>query len=97
MSINSTRGHIKGQMNPIQAIADEQVGHYRSTVEQIAKELNISPACASDVVYLRSRSRWSQILEEELIALHELGTPPNIFEFGCTPQTGAALLDTFKG
>ena len=48
-----------------------------------AQERGISHACASDVLYLRTRSRWSHELEEELIRLHKEGTPPNIFDFGC--------------
>ena len=49
---------------------------------KLAEELNVSDACARDVFYLRSRSRWSQKLENKLISLHRSGNPPNIFEFG---------------
>lgn len=40
--------------------------------------------CMSDVSYLRTRNRWTQELEDELIELHLQGTPPNIYEFGVT-------------
>ncbi len=59
----------------------------------LSKTLNISLACADDVIYLRSRQRHTPELEQELIALHKAGTPPNIFEFGCTEATGKALLE----
>lgn len=53
-------------------------------IQDLAKELNCSYACAGDVWYLRQRSRWTQELEDELILLYAEGTPPNVMEFGCT-------------
>jgi hypothetical protein len=38
---------------------------------QIASELNISAEAAQDIVYLRSRSRWSQDKENYLIWLDQ--------------------------
>jgi hypothetical protein len=49
--------------------------------ESLATELDCSAACAADVWYLRQRSRWTQELEDRLIELHDLGTPPNMCEF----------------
>lgn len=49
----------------------------------LAKELNVSDACAMDIVYLRTRSRHTPELERELIELYAKGTPPNICDFGC--------------
>lgn len=46
------------------------------------------------VEYLRTRHRWSPELEKELIAAFERGESPNMCEFGCTPKTAKALLDT---
>jgi hypothetical protein len=51
-------------------------------VEQFALDNNVTTACATDVLYLRGRSRWTEELEKQLIALHKAGTPPNIMEFG---------------
>jgi len=62
----------------------------------LAQAAQVSEECVSDVGYLRSRSRWSEELELELIALHKAGNPPNVNEFGCTPETGKALLDAIK-
>lgn len=58
---------------------DEHVAYEK----QLSSELGISEECARDVVYLRTRSRHTPELEEELIALHKAGTPPNVNEFGC--------------
>lgn len=52
-----------------------------ASIKQLALELDVSEKCASDVYYLRTRSRWTEELEKELIALHKKGTPPNIFEW----------------
>lgn len=60
------------------AVHDEQTAY----IETLAKELNVSEQCATDVWYLRTRSRYTPELEQELIRLHEEGTPPNIHEFG---------------
>ena len=59
----------------------------------LAQAAQVSEECVSDVEYLRSRNRWSEELELELIALHKAGNPPNVNDFGCTPETGKALLD----
>lgn len=59
--------------------------------EKLAEELNVSPGCAIDILYLRTRSRWTQELEDELIRLHKEGNPPNIMEFGCGSLLEAEL------
>lgn len=51
-------------------------------IKKLAKELDVSEYCASDVYYLRTRSRHTPELEIELINLHKNGTPPpNIFNW----------------
>jgi hypothetical protein len=59
--------------------------------ESLAKELSVSLGCARDIIYLRSRSRWTPKLEAELIQLHSKGVPPNICKFGSTCRTQATL------
>lgn len=66
---------------------------HESYITDLAAELNVSIACAADVEYLRTRNRHTPELEQELIELHRKGTPPNIFSFGCTEETGKKLLD----
>jgi len=61
--------------------------------EDLMKELGISKECASDVLYLRSRQRWSEELEKKLIDAHKNNEPINILEFGSTKETQEALLD----
>lgn len=61
-------------------------------MEELAKELDISLRCASDVQYLRTRYRHTPELEAELIRLHKEGNPPNISEFGVTQETQANLM-----
>lgn len=51
-------------------------------ITKLSEELQVSEACAWDVWYLRSRSRWTQNLENELIQLHKDGNPPNMCDFG---------------
>ncbi len=53
-------------------------------IQSLAKELNVSENCAGDVWYLRTRSRWTQELENQLIQLHKEGNPPNMCDFGCS-------------
>ena len=50
--------------------------------KKLASSLGVSDACACDIMYLRSRSRHTQELEDKLIELHKNGTPPNMMEFG---------------
>ena len=48
---------------------------HQSSLE-LANSLGVSLGCASYILYLRSRSRWSLALEKELIRLHSLGQAP---------------------
>ena len=50
-------------------------------IVELAKELNVSITCARDVYYLRTRSRHSEENEKELIRLHSIGAPPNVFDW----------------
>ena len=65
---------------------------FQQLIEDIQNELNVSEACANDILYLRTRNRHNQDLENQLIDLHRAGTPPNIMEFGVTQETQQALL-----
>jgi len=47
-----------------------------------AKKLGCSESCAADVVYFRTRSRWNQADEDELIRRDRAGEPaPNMCEY----------------
>ena len=54
--------------------------------------VEMSEQCKADVIYLRSRHRHTQELEDQLIALHQAGTPPNVMEYGTSKETGEALV-----
>lgn len=68
-------------MNELQDFLNDVQDETVSYIQELAKELNVSDACAMDVWYLRGRSRHTQELEQELIRLHKAGTTPNIMEF----------------
>ena len=70
------------QMAQFQQLMAELHEAYDQESQSIAKQLVVSLGCALDVQYLRSRSRWTQELEDRLIQLHREGRPPNIFDFG---------------
>ena len=70
------------KMKEFQEVMDQVHDTMCASARKIADELNVSEICSLDILYLRSRSRWSQELEEELIRLHQEGNPPNLCEFG---------------
>ncbi len=59
----------------------------------LAKELGVSSQCAYDVAYLRTRHRWSEELEKDLIKAHADGVEVNICDFGVTSETQQAIMD----
>lgn len=68
------------------------IGGIPETEEEIAAKKNgWSIECARHVLYLRTRSRWTEKLEEELINLHKEGKSVNIMDFGVTAETQAKL------
>ena len=71
-----------GKMEEFNKLMDLLRDETTKDIQTLAEKLNVSENCASAVFYLRSRSRWTQELEDELIRLHKSGTPPNICEFG---------------
>lgn len=79
-------------MDCIQDLLDAQATSLNKHVANVATSMGISQACAADVVYLRTRNRHTDELEAELIHLHQIGTPPNMCEFGVTEKTQAALM-----
>lgn len=69
------------KMGEFQNFMDEYHQEVSSYICELAKELGVSEACASDVWYFRTRSRWNSEDEKLLILLHEQGNPPNMCEF----------------
>jgi hypothetical protein len=65
-----------------QKVQDDYYNEMEQYFQKLADELDCSVACATDIWYLRQRSRWTQELENELLRLYDIGQPPNICEFG---------------
>lgn len=53
---------------------------------RLAKLLNISESYANDLIILRMRNNPDKQLEQQLLALHEAGTPPDMNVFGVIPD-----------
>ncbi len=69
------------KMADLNEALDELVEATNRYIQKVAKELQVTEECATAVWYLRTRSRWTQAHETELIRLHRAGTPPNIFDW----------------
>lgn len=53
-----------------------------AVAKSISKEFGVSEDCALNIQYLRTRSRWTQELEDELIRMDkEEGKQPNIYDW----------------
>lgn len=60
----------------METVQDETAAY----IDKLAYDLNVSGQCAGDVWYLRTRSRWTQRAEDELIRLHKAGSPPPVLQ-----------------
>lgn len=69
------------KMDKFQEAMDKVQDETNDYIRQLAIDLGVSEWCAMDVFYLRSRSRWTQELEDKLIRLYQEGNPPNMCEF----------------
>lgn len=72
-------------------VQDKYYEEMNQYIKNLAVELGVSIECATDVWYLRTRSRHTLELEAELIALHATGTPPNMCDFGVTEDSQAYI------
>ena len=77
-SIDLTKVYDWGKF---QSVMDDYHECLTNDIKKLASELNITLECATDVFYLRTRSRHTPELEAELIRLHRVGIPPNMCEF----------------
>lgn len=59
--------HDKKKMEEFQEVMNTLNEETDKYISKIAKELNISEGLAMDVWYLRTRSRWTQELEDAFI------------------------------
>jgi len=71
-----------GKMDEFQKAMNELADAQALYMQELAAELSISYVCAMNIVYLRSRSRWTQALEDELVRMDKAGEPePNMNEW----------------
>ena len=68
-------------MNAFQELMDKMQDETNKQIASLAKEKELTIPCAMDVWYLRTRSRWTEEKEAELIQLHKEGNPPNMGDF----------------
>lgn len=74
------------QIDALQEIMDASQDAYFAECDKIQKDLGVSSQYANAICYLRTRSRWTQSLEDNLIEMCKLGEPcPNINEYGHPP------------
>lgn len=63
----------------------------KSEISKIAARYGVSEGCATHIFYLRTRARWTQRAEEELVRRHKAGEPsPNMNEW---PEEGSEFRD----
>jgi len=66
----------------LQKFMDALADQWDKNSEKLAKELGVSLSCATNIQYLRTRSRWTPKLEQKLIDIDKNGgQQPNICEF----------------
>lgn len=69
-------------MKRFQKFMDEYADAMNNYIAETATKLGVSEGCASDIIYLRGRSRWTQAAEDELVRRNKAGEPaPNIMEW----------------
>lgn len=82
------------EMDDMQNYLNDIASKLQTDAEKLAIVRCVTVACAQDMLYLRTRNRWTKELEDQLIQLHLEGTPPNMFEYGVTKETQENLLAT---
>ena len=59
------------QMKQFQEVMDDYHDELNNYISKLAKELHISDMQAGYIWYVRSRSRWTQTLENRIICAHQ--------------------------
>lgn len=92
VAVDLTKVVENGQMDEFQKAMNDWAEAQNQAVVKLAQQLGVSEACASDVMYLRGRHRWTDELEEALICAHKRGEEVNVFQFGVTEESQRALM-----
>ena len=71
-----------GTRQVIENLFEKQQREWNRQTDELAVTYDISFLWADCIVYLRTRSRWTQELEDRLLAMAQNGEiPPNMFEW----------------
>ena len=69
-------------MEKFQEAMDDYHDELVKYIDDLAVKLGVSSSVAGDIWYLRTRSRWTQRAEDELVRMAKAGEPmPNINEW----------------
>jgi hypothetical protein len=72
-----------GTMKVVHNLLNRQQGQWVEEIQSIENTYNLDYSYAMGVWYLRTRSRWTQALEDRLIQMYREGKPcPNMNEYG---------------
>lgn len=72
----------KKTMQALQEMMDAQAEAYNQEVLKISDELGVDDLWALDILYLRTRSRWTQELENKLVQMAKDGEQhPNMCDW----------------
>jgi len=72
----------KNAMSQLNEMMNDVQEGYNQQIKTIEKELNISDEYAGAIWYLRTRSRWTQELEDKLVLMARTGEScPNMNEW----------------
>lgn len=63
----------KEKMDAFQELMNAGMDETVKEIERVAEELKVNDSFASAIVYLRTRSRWTQELENKLVEMAKAG------------------------
>jgi len=63
------------KMEKFQEVMDDVVNETNFYIENLATTLGVNERVAADIWYLRTRARWTQELENQIIAAAKAGCP----------------------
>ncbi len=82
LHLNSEDFNDPGTMEVVNHLMEEIQNGYVKEIQIIAHDLNLNDTYAMCIWYLRTRSRWTQELENKLIEMCREGLdPPNMNEW----------------
>ena len=70
-----TKVDMDGDVDALNEMMNATQDAWAEEIKQIAKDFGISESTAGDVWYLRTRSRWTQDLENQLVEAYHAGKP----------------------